>query len=48
MGIKTVRTATIAIVSSTLLTGCALSTQSLESEPNAESQNFPDSYEVVY
>ena len=48
MGIKTVRTATIAIVSSTLLTGCALSTQSLESEPIAESQNFPDSYEVVY
>ena len=48
MGIKAVLTATIAIVSSAFLTGCALSTQSLESEPDAGSQNFPDSCEVVY
>jgi len=48
MEIRAVLAATIVIVSSALLAGCALSTQSLESEPNAESQNFPDNYEVVY
>lgn len=48
VGFKAALGATIAIGSSALLAGCALSTQSLESESSAASQNFPDNYEVIY
>src|ERR1700722_10626653 len=40
-GIKALLTATIAIVSSALLTGCDLSTQSLESEPHRREPKLP-------
>lgn len=32
----------------TLITGCTLSPQTLEERPDAESQSFPESYEVIY
>jgi len=48
MGFKAALPATIAIACFTLLTGCSLTPQSLESHPDAESQNFPESYEVIY
>ena len=48
MGIKAALSATVAIASFVLLIGCSLSTQSLDSQSDADSRNFPESYEVIY
>ena len=48
MGIKAALSATVAIASFVLLIGCSLSPQSLDSQSDAESRNFPESYEVIY
>jgi hypothetical protein len=48
MEIKAALSAAIAIAAITLLIGCSATQKSLESEPDAESQNFPEAYDVIY
>jgi hypothetical protein len=48
MEIKAALSAAIAIAAFTLLIGCSSTQKSLESEPGAESQNFPEGYDVIY